>query len=1243
MGKTHDFSIGSLNVRGLGDKVKRRGVMDWARSQAFDIILLQECYSTCDVVNQWSKEWDGICIFSHGTNHSKGVMILLKPGFDMDIKCQFVDELGRYIVIKILIQGKPYVLVNLYAPNTMRDKQLFFRTLCNKLDEMDVSINDELILGGDWNTIQNLHLDRKGGVGNINTKTESFTELLGQYDLIDIWRCKNENIKRFTYRRKTPLLFSRLDYYMVSNNMQDSIIAVDILPNIWSDHSAVLLTVKHSLNTKRGNSYWKFNSSLVEDNIYVEQLIHRIEHWKEQYESIQDKRVVWELIKYEIRKFTMSYCSQKKMDNKRSEEQKLRELKVLEVELERHPSDDKLSEVEQLRQDIELFERNRAKGAIVRSKVQWFEEGEKSTKFFFGLEKHNYLKKYIRKLKLENGLITTDDQRITEELKQFYSNLYKSTVTRRDLPAYLFPVDAIPKITDYDKEMCEELVTIEECLEALKTFKKNKSPGNDGLTVEFYISFWPTIASCLLDSYQWAFEMGELGVSQKQAIISLLAKPGKDREMVKNWRPISLLNVDYKIITKVMSLRLQNCLADLIHPNQSGFISDRYIGESIRSIQDIMAYTDKNKLSGLLLFIDFEKAFDSVEWPFLFKVLEYYNFGNVFRKWISIFYCNISSCVMNNGHTCGYFPLERGVRQGDPLSPYLFILAIEILAIHIRQDLTVSGFTLNRLTQKITMYADDITISVRDVKSAKQVFKIIDSFSRYSGLKINREKSDGMWIGSQKDNPSELFGIKWPKSPIKVLGVWVSHNNDSACIANFEDKIDKLRKQLHWWKARNLSLSGRIIIIKSIGISKFALLASLVHIPENIIRRVNTEIYNFVWNGKSDKVKRKIVVQDKENGGLDMIDFKHYVKACKCKWIKMYMNGNDATWKYMFEYFSEKENLGLFLRGNFETKELPKSLPLYYLDTIKSWLEIKVHSQELTDIIWYNKDIKIGNQSVYNDRLFKAGIWCVHDLYHNNAIVPFTVWQDRGVGQQEYMLWRGLVHRCKYKDLAAVVKTVNRGIFYVKGKAIDIDAATLKLIRECFVSKDLDSLKQGDYKARQKYCIKYGVISNEDWKDIFKCMHSLWLNNCVKDLQYKILYRFLPTNYLLFKMGKVASPACTFCGVSQETIEHFIYDCNNVKNFWIQVFEKWNYICPTLTILHDVKLVTFGMFRDFNEIERDAVNIIILLGKYFIWQCRFKGSIPSMTYFIMSLNRSIEVCKQKEPTNSFLNRYLELM
>ena len=1244
MGNKSDFSIGSLNARGINNIIKRKGIFDWAHQRKFDILMLQECYCSEDVESKWTDDWGGgTCIFSHGTKHSKGTMILFNKCLDIDILSTTVDISGRYIIIKCIIQGEPFTLVNLYAPNSMRDKQQFFKDLSKKLDNINLDINDHLIMAGDWNSIQESTLDKKGGNENSgNTVTGSMTELLGQLELVDIWRCRNPELKRFTFRQKTPLIFSRLDYFMISNNMQDNIVDANMTSSIWSDHSAVTLYVKHLPPMKKGNSHWKFNSSLITDPDYVQLLNEKIIQWKVEYNAIEDGRVVWELLKYEIRKYTMSYCSQKKLDKKKQESNNLTELENLEVNLETNPSEESLLRVEHLKGEIQALESERITGAILRSKVKWVEEGEKSTKFFFSLEKQNYVKKHIRKLKLNNNVVTTDQQKIKTEMEYFYSNLYKSSLNEENVDDDFFPSQCMPNLSAQDKQFCDLPITSDECFNTLNTFKKNKSPGNDGLTFEFYKQFWDLVSEPLVKSFTAAYQEGELSVSQRQAIISLIEKSGKDRELLNNWRPISLLNLDYKILTKSLSLRLQKSLPKLIHQNQSGFVKGRFIGDSIRNIQDIMAYTDKNKLNGLLLFIDFEKAFDTIEWSFLKKALEKFNFGQGFLRWIQILYNNISSCIMNNGSTCQYFSLERGVRQGDPLSPYLFILALEILAIKIRLDTNIVGFKFNRAVQKLSLYADDMTIAVSDLKSAKRIFKVLKLFAKWSGLKINLEKTEGMWLGAQKGSLEEPLGITWPKTPIKALGIYYSYDKQEAENANFEDKIEKLIRQLHWWKARKLSLSGKILIVKALGISKFSLVASMLHLPEKIIKSVNTIIYHFIWNGKTDKVKRKFLIQNFEKGGLNMIDFSNYVKAAKYMWIQRYLDGSFSNWKSCFEYFSEKQNLRLYLRGNFDVKELPKSLPKYYLDSIVSWHSLRKKSTFETDFIWYNKEIKINGKTLYNHRLFQMGIWSATDLFKNNKVIPFKVFIKRGASNNDFMVWRGLVHILTKFSKANKQVVINRGFVVINGLPKGIECVTMKEIRECFNLADFNTFKSTDFKAKNKFDLKYGLIPNSEWKLIFLCCRFLNVMNYIKDIQFKILHRFLPTNRLLYKMGKVVSPTCFFCALEEESLEHFLFDCNVIKNLWIEVFSKWNRDCALTNVILDRKLVTFGMYHNQKQTERIALNIIILVGKAYIWNCKQNECLPCLLLFVNFLNQTMNTCQQLGPVIEYITNFTKL-
>ena len=248
----------------------------------------------------------------------------------------------------------------------------------------------------------------------------------------------------------------------------------------------------------------------------------------------------------------------------------------------------------------------------------------------------------------------------------------------------------------------------------LKSFHTNKTPGTDGLTAEFYTFFWNMLGKIITDSFNYAFQKGELSISQRQGIIRLIPKKDKNLSYLKNWRPISLLNTDYKIATKALAMRLKKVLPNIINNAQTGYLQGRFIGENVRLISDILHYTADQNLEGIALFIDFEKAFDSLEWGYLDKVLNAFNFENDFKLWVRTLYNNISSCTINNGYASRPFTLKRGVRQGCPLSGLLFVLAVEALSSAIRSRSDIKGIQVGNKEVKLSQYADDTTTFCKD-------------------------------------------------------------------------------------------------------------------------------------------------------------------------------------------------------------------------------------------------------------------------------------------------------------------------------------------------------------------------------------------------------------------------------------------------------------------------------------------------------------------------------------------------
>ena len=348
-----------------------------------------------------------------------------------------------------------------------------------------------------------------------------------EHDLADIWRIRNPTDTRFTWRQKSPLIQRRLDYWLISNHLQEDVESVEIVTAIRSDHSAITLSVNGLDENDRGPSFWKFNSALINDQEYCDLLRLEYKMWLEEFKEVNDKRVLWGLIKYKIRQRTIVYSKAKARKKKREKVNQLEEsLRNCTTKCDNNPSKENLEQLECLQVEYDQLYDYITQGAIIRSRATWYELGEKNNKYFLNLEKSNKKKSSVRKIFTRDSMLTNDPKKIMGELESFYANLYDDSSRPLDpaTPTFLDVSRGFPALTDDLRKICEGKLGYSECFSVLGTFPKNKAPGNDGLTTEFYLAFWPLFGRLLVDSLNYAFEFGELSNSQKQAIITLVEK-----------------------------------------------------------------------------------------------------------------------------------------------------------------------------------------------------------------------------------------------------------------------------------------------------------------------------------------------------------------------------------------------------------------------------------------------------------------------------------------------------------------------------------------------------------------------------------------------------------------------------------------------------------------------------------------------------------------------------------------------
>ncbi len=736
----------------------------------------------------------------------------------------------------------------------------------------------------------------------------------------------------------------------------------------------------------------------------------------------------------------------------------------------------------------------------------------------------------------------------------FYKKLYKAkNISEKDIDDFMNKMFINNALTEREAELCEGHIMENECTSIVKQMTRNKSPGFDGLTSEFYQCFWKDVKDLVINSFNEAYENGELSETHKQIVISLIFKKN-DRKLFKNYRPISLSNVDYKILAFVLAKRFQKVIGKIISPEQVAYIEKRFIGQNIRLVIDVMEYAKKHNKEGILLLLDFEKAFDTLDWKFIEKCLIKMGFKEGILRWIKIIYSNPKAFLKINGFLSETINIERGIRQGCPLSCLLFIICTEFLSLLFHQNDKLEGFQIEtengKRNIKLSQYADDTCIFVKDLQNLKLSLDVVKEFSDVCGMQLNLSKTEGLCFGAIDNVFPQDNTIKWPKDPIRYLGIYIGNSDVECEKLNWTLKIEIMQKMIDCWRTRKLTLQGKILIIKTLLLPKMIFSASMLPIPEGIIKRINSILYNYIW-GKTDRIQREVLINEFEKGGLCMIDVESHFMALKAAWIPRIYKESNELWKHLPHSYLVKATNGLVKEMSFTSlKQMPvmNTVPKFYQEVMTSFCQSNMPSSisNKTDlfnqILWGNRLVIVNDKCLFDKYFIEAGYIYVKDVLQEN-------------GKFKQNIFQSLKTKVKYFRVIDLIRCAIRPYKELRFKEENITESKPHANNNNKACKWFytNIVKQ---KVKHAKCIR-------KWNEFFKCDYE-WkivterkiksqFQVKISEFNYKMLNNILPTGDNLFKWKKVVKSNCIYCNNESHDLQHLLWDCIHLNHFWSKI------------------------------------------------------------------------------------------
>ncbi|KAL4296842.1 hypothetical protein GQ457_12G018520 [Hibiscus cannabinus] len=854
--------IASWNIRGLGRLEKRAAVKRFLAQAKVKILFLQES-KLSSVKPMILSQICGAqrhfkCLLSPSVGSAGGLLTLWDPDFfeceKYGIAQNFIWMSGKFISVDFKC-----LLVNVYGQNDVGERLGLFHELSNMVRD----VNRPVILGGDFNTVR--RSEERIGMSINRGALASFSDFIEELCLVDL-----------------PLL-------EVMSLWPD--LCQNIHPKCISDHNPVSLS---RIDSFGGHRPFKWFEYLVDDKAYVERV-------NEECCSAKGSGIGSLLrICKSLSKDWVSNIAGNSSD-------RIQMLEKSCSELERKIADDRKNnllceELKAARKSLWELIRREEREWIQKSRLNWAVAGDRNTKFFHLVASARRRSNFIGSVKV-GGVLYNNSAEVKMAIETHFKNIYNVSNT---LPLKLFDCE-MGKISSDTASWLERPFSEEEVRDALAVLEPSKAPGPDGFNMGFLKKFW----SCLVDDIMIFFNnfyMGDdIDKSFNQSFIVLIPKI-RNPVAIEDFRPISLVGCVYKLLAKVLARHLSSIVDEFMGEQQFAFRPGMQILDCSLIANEVIDYTRSKGLEGVVFKVDFNKAYDTVDWGFLLLILEKLGFGSVWRQWILKCISSAFISVLINGTPTSPFAIRRGLRQGCPLSPLLFNIVSEALSAILKKASVYGyfkGFLIGKNAFEVShlQFADDLILFCGASETqVRNVFRILKGFELAAGLKLNLKKTKLIGINMDKqkiDYWASLVKCQRDDFPCQYLGLPLGAKKNSLCL--WDPIVDKFKTKLAGWKVKNLSFAGRVTLIKSVLNSLPVYYMSIFPMPAAVNSKISSLVARFLWGSMDNKsihwIRWEDLVLPKSCGGLGLISFKTKNRALLNKWLWRFGVEKNSLWR----------------------------------------------------------------------------------------------------------------------------------------------------------------------------------------------------------------------------------------------------------------------------------------------------------------------------------------------------------